>query len=209
MNLTHFGRLSFITVSALLCIMLISPLAKANPLVVSWYITVTDGSGIPIDGALLTIYWSNSTDGPFTQIDSSIVEDRIADKYQNPVITGYWNPDHPHGMAVTDLHITNVENYCFYVKMEYDSTTEYWPQADSIKPGDETWAPVAARGSPSGYAASGNSLGNGPTTAYPNYTPPDNVVPEVPLGPTVATASMVLGLVGYVGVRRRKAIGFP
>ncbi len=211
MKLEALRKLELISVTLLLGAILMVPIVNADPLLVSWYITVTDGSGMPVDGAQLTIYWATSKTGPFTPVPPEIVEDRIAgnDVYQNPAITGYFNPEHPHGMAVVDIRSTRVWQYYFYVKIEYDSTTEYWPQANSIKPGADTWAPVAASGSPSGYTALGSGLGNGPTTAYPNHPPPDNTVPEVPLGPSIAAISMAMGVVGYVGIRRRKETSFP
>jgi len=181
----------------------LAPRANANPdpLLVSWFIT--DTAGTPIDGAKVKIYWSTSTSGPFKPMDSSIVEDKIAGVFKNPVITGYWNPDHPHGMAVADLHITNVASYFFYVGITFpDGTVQNWPMVDSYKPGDPTWMPVAASGSPSGYAASGNGFGNGPTTAYPNQPPPPPVIPEVPFGTVVSFLSMFAVLAGFVGVRR-------
>ena len=144
--------------------------ASPEPLNVSWY--VTDASNAPIDGASLTIYWATSASGPFTTMAPSIVEDKIANKFQNPITTGYWNPAHPHGMAVADLHITSVSSYYFYVAVQYGTYVWYWPTASSTKPGDSTWHPVAASGSPSSYAASGNGFGNGPSTAYPTQQPP-------------------------------------
>ena len=144
--------------------------ASPDPLNVSWY--VTDASNAPIDGASLTIYWATSASGSFTAMPSSVVEDKIANTFQNPITTGYWNPAHPHGMALADLHITSVSSYYFYVVVQYGTYVWYWPMASSYKPGDSTWQPVTASGSPSGYAASGNGFGNGPSTAYPTQQPP-------------------------------------
>jgi uncharacterized repeat protein (TIGR01451 family) len=144
--------------------------AYPDPLNVSWY--VTDASNAPIDGASLTIHWATSASGPFTAMPSSIVQDKIADAFQNPITTGYWNPAHPHGMALADLHITSVSSYYFYAEVQYGTYVWYWPIASSYKPGDSTWQPVAASGSPSSCAASGNGFGNGPSTAFPTQQPP-------------------------------------
>lgn len=174
-----------ISLLAILSLPLITTV-KANPVEVCWY--VTDG-GIPVDGAHLTIYWATSTSGPFSAMDSSLVEDKIAGTYQNPVITGYWNPDHPNGMAVVDLRITALSGYYFYVKIEANGKTWYWPTDGGCVPG--------------------NGIGAGPTSAWPTDDappPPNNSVPEVPLGPMVATASMLAAFVGYVAIRRRKLI---
>jgi hypothetical protein len=211
-----------IAVSLLLTIALIIPLARAAslerplaPLVVAWY--VTDAAGTPIDGAWLTIYYCRNTTGPFIPVPANdpttYVEDLIAASdgsvHRNPVITGYWNPDKPAGIAFADVHVLSISKYYFYVTINDGSSISYWPTSASIKPledgtPDPTWYPVLAAGSPSGYAASGNGLGTGPTTAFPTCQPPTNVIPEVPLGPSIAAATMILGLLGYVSVRRRK-----
>ena len=175
----------------------------ANPLNTAWY--VTDSSNNTLNGAHLTIYWSTSTSGPFTAMASSVVEDKVAGAYQNPVITGYWNPSHPDGMAVVDLHITHVGNYYFYVKIEYNSLVWYWPTATSTKPGDSSWASVSASGSPSGYAATGDGLGNGPTTAFSTKGPPVHppVVPEFGLG--IETITGLGMLIAYAIKRKPKS----
>ena len=183
--------------------------AYANPVEVSWYVTNT--SLTPVDGAKLTVYWSASTNGPFTQMPADgvkiYVEDKIANIKRNPVITGYWNPTYQHGMAVADVHPEDgLNGLYFYVKIEYGSVTEYWPTANSYKPGDSTWAPVQANGSPTGFAAAGPGIGTGPTTAYPTHRPPQSVIPEVPLGPAVATASMMGGFGIYFFTRRRRTL---
>ena len=198
----------------LICLILLlysmfSALVKADPVNVSWY--VTDVSGVPIDEAALTIYWSTSTGGPFTimPVDDELgnyVLDRIPepDVKQNPIYTGYWNPDHPNGMAVCDIHpIKGVAGYYFYVEIQYDSNVDYWPMEYSYKPGDSTWHPVEAS-TPSGYAAAGPGIGNGPTTAYPTQPPPTQVIPEVPLGPALAAVSMTVAIGAYIGMRKRK-----
>lgn len=172
-----------------------------DPAMVSWY--VTDIGGAPVDDAELKIHWANSPDGPFTVMphdtpDGTYVYDKIADKRQNPIFSGYWNPDYPNGMAVCDIHPKEgLAGLYFYAKIEYDSVEEYWPTATSYKPGDPTWEPVVASGSPSGYAAAGPGIGTGPTTAYPTERRPPHVIPEVPLGTIVASAAMIIALVGY------------
>jgi hypothetical protein len=199
-----------IATSILLSMILAPTIVKANPdpVAVSWL--VLDSSGNPIDGAWLTIYYSTSTSGPFTPVPADTVhiyvEDRIPSPYirRNPVISGYFNPDHDEGVAFADVHVPAVENYCFYVEINYDSMQWYWPIATSKKPGDPSWDPVMATGSPSGYAASGNGIGNGPTTAYKTRPPPDKIIPEVPLGPIFASIAMIGAFGAYFGVRKRK-----
>ena len=199
----------------LICLILLlysmfSALVKANPdpVNVSWY--VTDVSGVPIDEAALTIYWSTSTGEPFTIMPAddeagTYIDDKIAKVRQNPIHTGYWNPTYPHGMAVCDVHPKQgVEGLYFYVKIEYDSEVKYWPLENSYKPGDPDWQPVPASGSPSGYAAAGPGIGTGPTTAYPTELPPSQVIPEVPLGPALAAVSMTVAIGAYIGMRKRK-----
>jgi len=170
----------------------------ANPLNVAWY--VTDSGGNPLDGAGLTIYWSTSPDGPFTSMDPSIVEDKIAGVFQNPVVTGRWTSDHDQGIALADLRITSVSSYYLYSKITDGAQVWYWPVATSYKPGDLTWEPVAASGSPSGYAATGNGFGNGVTTAYP--TDPFQEIPEFP---TMAIpVAGVIGLLFFFNHRKRR-----
>ncbi|NWG10440.1 hypothetical protein HXY33_01625 [Candidatus Bathyarchaeota archaeon] len=208
MRRLHVSLVSLVTVSIILWVMLSTPTVRADPVAVSWL--VKDATGTPIDGAWLTIYYSTSPEGPFTTVPadagSIYVEDRIAnpDVNRNPVISGYWNPDHNTGLAFADVHVPGVEGFYFYVEINYASNTWYWPIATSIKPGDSSWAPVLAPGSPTGYAASGNGIGNGPTTAYPTCPPPDKVIPEVPLGPLMATTSMIVAFGAYFGLRKRK-----
>jgi hypothetical protein len=193
---------------------------KANPVEVSWY--VTDVSSVPIDGARLTIYWSTSTSGPFSMFPADGAAGYIIDKIngvttdppgppkmsgpkQNPIISGYWNPDHTHGMAICDLHPNGgLSGLYFYAKIEYDSTVEYWPTATSYKLGDPSWTPTVAGGSPSGYAAAGPGIGNGPTTAYPTHGPPPPQIPEVPLGPIIATVSMIAAFGVFYGFKKQK-----
>ena len=208
MNKTLIKSFALLSLSAVLFTIISIPMVKANPVEVCWY--VTDISGIPIDGARLTIYWATSPSGPFTQMpaddgEGTYILDRIADVRQNPVITGYWNPTYPHGMAVSDIHPNGgLNGLYFYVKIEYDTVVEFWPTENSHKPGDESWAPVAASGSPSGYAAAGPGIGTGPTTAYPTHGPPPQVIPEVPLGPILATVTMIGAFGAYVGIRKRR-----
>lgn len=150
--------------------------ANPDPVGISWYVTGT--SSTPIDGANLTIYWATSPNGPFTIMPfddgaGTYILDRIANVRQNPIITGYWNPDHPSGMAVAEVHPQGgISGLCFYARMDYGVYSWYWPVASSYKPGDPSWAPVVASGSPSGYAAAGPAIGNGVTTAYPTQQPP-------------------------------------
>lgn len=55
----------------------------ASPVDVTWLIL--DHNGNPVDGASVTIYYSQSTNGPFTPVPATIVEDQIANVYRNPV----------------------------------------------------------------------------------------------------------------------------
>jgi hypothetical protein len=150
--------------------------ATPDPVGISWYVTGT--SSTPIDGANLTIYWATSPNGPFTIMPfddgaGTYILDRIANVRQNPIITGYWNPDHPSGMAVAEVHPQGgISGLCFYARIDYGVYSWYWPVASSYKPGDPSWAPVVASGSPSGYAADGPAIGNGVTTAYLTQQPP-------------------------------------
>jgi hypothetical protein len=106
------------------------------------------------------------------------VTDHVAsDANQNPIITGDYNHDHSSGYAFCDIKITGQTKYYFYVQVDYKGQTWYWPTSGSQKPlkgggFDSTWAPVAASGSPSGYAAAQDSIGNGVSTAYPITAPP-------------------------------------
>jgi len=186
------------------------PLALANPdpVNVAWY--VTDSNGDPLNGAQLTIYWATSASGPFTvmpaDMENTYVLDRVAGIKQNPIVTGYWNPTYPDGMANSDVHPANgLSGLYFYVTIEYGALTWYWPVADSIKPGDPTWVPVPATGSPSGYAADGPGIGTGVTTAYPTrHPPPPPSVPELSLATYVAISLGMVSLVAAQRVFRRK-----
>ena len=185
-------------------------LANPDPLNVVWIIQ--DSTGTPVNGATLEIYNSTSPNGPFTKTPAEVVEDKIGGVFRNPIISGYWNPDHPVGIAWADLHIQAVSSYYFYVVISYQGAVWYWPTAMSYKPGDPSWSTtylIASTGptrSPSGFVASGNGLGNGVTTAYPTRGPPNNLIPDVPIGPSVAAVSMIIGFAAYVGIRRRRAI---
>jgi len=172
--------------------------ANPDPVNVSWLIL--DPSGHPLDGASVTIYYSQSTNGPFTPVPATIVEDQIANVFRNPIISGYWNPDHPKGIARADIHVTHLSQWYFYIKINYNNLRGYWPLATSTKPDHPNWAPVAAR-TPSGYAAEGNGIGTGPSTAY---LAPSFVIPFIPLGPLAAAASMIVTSGLYVKFRKRK-----
>ena len=149
--------------------------ATPEPVEVSWY--VTDASSAPIDGASLTIYWATWPSGPFTKMPAddgagTYIKDKIANVRQNPAKSGHWNPDHPNGMAVCDVHPKGgISGLYFYTRIDYGTHSWYWPLATSYKLGDPSWVPVVASGSPSGYAAAGPGIGNGPTTAYPTQQP--------------------------------------
>lgn len=182
------------------------PKVHANPVNVSWLIL--DQNGHPIDGASVTIYYSESTNGPFTPVPAddpttnTYVLDMIADPQvrRNPVISGYWNPDHPNGIARADIHVTQLSKWYFYIKINCGSLRGYWPLETSTKPEDPDWAPVAAS-TPSGYAAEGNTIGTGPSTAY---LVPSFVIPFVPLGTLAAATSMIVTSGLYVKLRKRK-----
>lgn len=182
--------------------------ANPDPVMVSWYVTDIDST--PINNATLTIYWATSPDGPFTIMPKddgagTYVYDKIADVKQNPVYTGYWNPTYPNGMAVCDIHpMSGLAGLYFYVKITYDSVVEYWPTATSYKPGDPSWEPTLATGSPSGYAAAGPGIGTGPTTAYPTVPCPPHVIPEAPLGSIMAAVSMIIAFGFFFVLRRPK-----
>ena len=180
--------------------------ATPDPVEVSWY--VTGVSGTPIDGASLTIYWSTSTSGPFAPVPADspdvYVYDKIANVKQNPIATGYWNPEMPHGMAVCALHPKGgLAGLYFYVEITASGSTWYWPVATSTKPGSPSWTPVAATGSPSGYAA---DIGTGPGTAYPTcgLLSSPFVIPEAPGGPVMAVVSMTIAFWAYLMVQKRK-----
>jgi hypothetical protein len=189
-----------------LLVILALPKVYANPVNVSWLIL--DQNGHPLDGASVTIYYSQSTSGPFTPVPAddpatnTYVLDMIADPQvrRNPVISGYWNPDHPEGIARADVHVTQLGKWYFYIKINYDSLLGYWPLATSTKPDTPGWAPVAAS-TPSGYAAEGSGIGTGPSIAH---LAPTFVVPFVPLGPLAAGASMIVTSGLYVKFRKRK-----
>jgi hypothetical protein len=194
--------------------------ANPDPLEVSW--NITDVYGNPINGAKLTIYWSTSTNGPFSIVPADTATVFVVDKVdgvtsdppgppkmsgpkQNPIISGYWNPTYTAGMAICDLHVTGISGYYFYAKIEAGSDVWYWPVATSTKPGDATWAPVAASGSPSGYATAGNGMGTGPTTAFPTRPPPTPGAPEFPID-TAAIVSVTAMLFFALTVKRKKPL---
>lgn len=211
-----------LTVGMLLALGFVSK-AYANPVDVAWY--VTDVNGIPVDGAKLEIYWSTSPSGPFTLMPADSgqtwVKDQLAGVKQNPIITGYKNPDHPHGIGIADVHPHGgLSGLYFYVKITLpDSSTFYWPVQDSGKPTepipktglytgayDPDWAPVSASGSPSGYAAEGPGIGNGVTTAYPTHPPIRHPpgVPEFGLGIETITG---LGMLIAYAIKRKQVLG--
>ena len=182
------------------------PKVHADPVNVSWLIL--DQNGHPLDGASVTIYYSQSTTGPFTPVPANdpatntFVKDLIAGQNvrRNPIISGYWNSEHPKGIARADVHVTQLANWYFYVKINYGSLHGYWPLATSTKPGNPDWAPVAAS-TPTGYAAEGNGIGTGLSNAY---LTPSLVIPFVPLGPLAAALSMIVTSGLYVKFRKRK-----
>jgi len=167
---------------------------------------ITDASNNPLNGVSITIYYATSTSGPFTPMPSTIVYDKVAGTNENPIVTGYWNPTHNNGIGLAQLSISGVSGYYFYCKLQYNSQTWFWPIATSTKPGDSTWAPVAASGSPTGYAAAGNGFGNGVTTGFPDNAPPFNTVPEVPIGIITASLAMAAGCGVYFGGKKLKTI---
>jgi hypothetical protein len=162
--------------------------ADPDPVNVSWLIL--DPNRNPIDGASVTIYYSQSTNGPFDPVPSNDPEtktyvlDFIADPNvrRNPIFSGYWNPEHPKGIARADIHVTQLSQWYFYIKINYRNLLGYWPLATSTKPNDPDWAPVAAS-TPTGYAAKGNGIGTGVSSAY---LAPSFVIPFIPLGPLAA-----------------------
>jgi hypothetical protein len=180
--------------------------ASPDPVNVSWLIL--DPNDNPIDGASVTIYYSQSTNGPFTPVSAddpatnTYVVDFIADPNvrRNPIISGYWNPTHPKGIARADIHVTQLSKWYFYIKINYGNLLGYWPLATSTKPDEPNWAPVAAS-TPTGYAAEGNGIGTGPSTAY---LAPSFVIPFIPLGPLAAAASMIVTSGLYAKLRKRK-----
>jgi hypothetical protein len=191
---------------AALLVIVALPKVYADPVNVSWLIL--DQNGHPLDGASVTIYYSQSTSGPFTQVPANdlatdtYVKDLIAghDVRRNPVISGYWNPDYPKGIAFADVHVTHLPKWYFYVKISYGSLYGYWPLATSTKQDAIGWAPVAAS-TPTGYAAEGNGTGTGPSTAY---LAPSLVIPFIPLGPLAAASSMIVVSGLHVKFRKRK-----
>ena len=191
---------------AALLLIVALPKVYADPVNVSWLIL--DQNGHPLDGASVTIYYSQSTSGPFTpvpkddQATNTFVLDMIADPQvrRNPIISGYWNLDHPKGIARADVHVTQLANWYFYVKISNGSLLGYWPLATSTKPDNLGWAPVAAS-TPTGYAAEGNGIGTGPSAAY---LAPSLVIPFIPLGPLAAASSMIVVSGLYVKFRKRK-----
>lgn len=203
----------------MICAVTLVPRAKADPEPENVCWLVLDPITFePINDAWLTIYYSASVGGPYNVVPAYDpvtqwhVYDKIADTNQNPIISGYWNPDHVDGLANADLHVTGISGYYFYVKIEKPLGTliDYWPKADSIKPTHPEWGLVppntegfvSAPGIGAGYVAMGNGLGNGPTTAYPTEIPPPPVIPEVPFGTIVSFLSMFIVLGGFVGIRR-------
>jgi hypothetical protein len=204
------SKITVIAVVALIFVLAMVNRGYADPVTVSWL--VKDSTSTPVDGASIEVYWATSPSGPFTKMPAddgagTYVEDKIAGVRQNPIYTGYWNPSYPHGMGVCDIHPKGgLDGLYFYVKISYGASVWYWPTATSYKPGDPSWAPVSASGSPTGYAACGPGIGTGPTTAYPTEHPPTQVIPEIPLGSIVAAVSMVAAFGAYFGLRRRKAL---
>jgi len=180
--------------------------ANPDPVNVSWLIL--DPNSNPIDGASVTIYYSQSTNGPFDPVPAddpatnTYVVDFIADPNvrRNPIISGHWNSEHPTGIARADIHVTQLSQWYFYIQINYGNLLGYWPLATSTKPDEPNWAPVAAS-TPTGYAAEGNGIGAGPSTAY---LAPSFVIPFVPLGPLAAAASMIITSGLYVKLRKRK-----
>jgi hypothetical protein len=178
----------------------------ADPVNVTWLIL--DQNGHPLDGASVTIYYSQSTNGPFIPVPANdlvtktYVLDVIANPQvrRNPIISGYWNLDHPEGIARADVHVTQLSKWYFYIKINYNNLVGYWPLATSTKPDNPDWAPVKAS-TPTGYAAEGNGIGTGPSTAY---LTPSLVVPFIPLGPSAAALSMIVTSGLYVNFRKRK-----
>ena len=54
----------------------------------------------PVDGGMLTIYYSTSPEGPFDPIPEELVENVIGDVSQNPIVSGSRNPDYPRSIAI-------------------------------------------------------------------------------------------------------------
>jgi hypothetical protein len=102
--------------------------------------------------------------------------------------------------SFADVHVTQLSKWYFYIKINYNNLVGYWPLATSTKPDNPGWAPVTAS-TPSGYAAEGNGIGTGPSTAYVVLP---LVVPFVPLGPMAAASSMIATSGLYVKLRKRK-----
>ena len=172
--------------------------ANPDPVNVSWLIL--DPNGNPIDGACVTIYYSESTSGGFTPVPATIVEDMIANVYRNPIISGYGNPAHPKGIARADIHVTQLSQWYFCIKINYGNMLGYWPLSTSTKPDEPDWTPVPAS-TPSGYAAKGNGIGTGMSSAY---LAPSFVILFIPLGPLAAASSMIVTSGLYVKLRKRK-----
>lgn len=195
----------FLAFTSLLVILAL-PEVHADPVNVSWLIL--DQNGHPLDGASVTIYYSQSTSGPFIPVPANdlatntYVKDLIADQNvrRNPIISGPWNSQYPKGIAFADVHVTQLSKWYFYIKINYGSLLGYWPLATSTKPDNPGWAPVVAS-TPSGYAAEGNGIGTGPSTAY---LAPSLVIPFIPLGPLAAASSMIVISGLYVKFRKRK-----
>ena len=191
---------------AALLVIVALPKVYADPVNVSWLIL--DQNGHPLDGASVTIYYSQSTSGPFTPVPAddaatnTYVLDMIADPQvrRNPIISGHWNSQYPKGIARADVHVTQLSKWYFYIKINCGSLLGYWPLATSTKQDDTGWAPVAAS-TPTGYAAEGNGIGTGPSTAY---LAPSLVIPFIPLGPLAAASSMIAVSGLYVKFRKRK-----
>ena len=191
-----------------LLVLLALPKVHANPDPVNVTWLILDPNGHPIDGASVTIYYSQSTSGPFTPVPAddpatnTYVLDMIANPRvrRNPIISGYWNSEHPKGVARADVHVTQLSKWYFYIKINYGNLLGYWPLATSTKPDNPDWAPVAAS-TPSGYAAEGNGIGTGPSNAY---LVPSFVIPFIPLGTLAAAASMIVTTGLYVKFRKRK-----
>ena len=180
--------------------------ANPDPVNVSWLIL--DPNSNPIDGASVTIYYSQSTNGPCDPVPAddpatnTYVVDFIADPNvrRNPIISGHWSSEHPTGIARADIHVTQLSQWYFYIQINYGNLLGFWPLAPSTKPDEPDWHPVLAL-TPSGYAAEGNGIGAGPSTAY---LAPSFVIPFVPLGPLAAAASMIITSGLYVKLRKRK-----
>ena len=180
---------------SLLFLTLSVSVVSADPLNTGWLVLDNPPpAGVPVeDGTEVWIYYSTTgQNGLFTEVPSIYVEDRINGVYQNPIKTGDWNTDHPKGIALCDLKLTAINSYHFYIKIVTASNEIwYWPYSFSTKPGDPSWEPVTSTGSPTGYAASGNGMGNGVTTVFKI---PGPYVPELPLGAIGAVVAPIAAL---------------